>query len=142
MRVQEIRQPAELQPLRQAWDTLLRESASGNIFLSWEWVTAWWSAYGVPGELRVLAAFDENNVLRGVAPMRSRTERRYGQTVPVLAFLGDGSNDSDYLDFMVAVRLRRTGDRGVLAPLGGSHWSTARSCSGTRSPRPRRTCRS
>ena len=102
MRVVEIRQESELQGLSPAWDALLRESASNTIFLTWEWVTAWWSSYGKPGELRIMAAFDEHDVLRGIAPLRAQTVRKFGQTVPVLSFIGDGSSDSDYLDLIFA----------------------------------------
>ena len=104
MRVVEIRDEAGLRQLAPAWAALLRESASNTIFLTPEWVTAWWSAYGTPGELRILTVFDDSGVLRGIAPLRSRTMRRYGQTVPALAFIGDAPNDSDsdYLDFITA----------------------------------------
>src|SRR4029077_2041082 len=71
------------------------------IFSTWEWATAWWSSYGNSGELRILAAFDERDVLRGIAPLRAGVVRKYGQTVPSLSFVGDGSNDSDYLDFII-----------------------------------------
>ena len=102
MKVLEIRQEAELQELRSDWEILLRRSASNTICLTWEWVAAWWSIYGKPGDLRILAAFDENNVLHGIAPLRRQTVRKYGQNVFALSFIGDGSNDSDFLDFIVA----------------------------------------
>jgi peptidoglycan/xylan/chitin deacetylase (PgdA/CDA1 family)/CelD/BcsL family acetyltransferase involved in cellulose biosynthesis len=102
MTVREIRREDELQNLRPAWDALLLKSSSGGIFVTWEWVTAWWSKYGCPGELRIAAAFDRDGVLRGIAPMRSRELRRYGQTATTHSFIGDGSNDSDYLDFIIA----------------------------------------
>ncbi len=102
MRVVQIQSDAELQALKPAWDELLHESASNTIFLTWEWVTAWWSAYGEPGELRILAAFDDTGTLRGIAPLRHQTIRRYGQAGSALTFVGDGSNDSDYLDLIVA----------------------------------------
>ncbi len=102
MKVVEIRRDAELHELKPAWGALLRDSASDTIFLSWEWITAWWSSYGKPGELRLLAAFDDDGELRGIAPLRCQSVRKYGQTVSALSFVGDGSNDSDYLDFIVA----------------------------------------
>ena len=102
MKIVEIRQEAGLYELRSAWDRLLQESASNAIFLSWEWVTAWWRSYGKTGELCVLTASDESGVLRGIAPLRLQTMRKYGQTYAALAFVGDGSVDSDYLDFIVA----------------------------------------
>ena len=54
-----------------------------------------------------MTVFDDNGVLRGIAPLRRQTVKRYGQAVPVLSFVGDGSigsdlNDSDYLDFIVS----------------------------------------
>lgn len=102
MKVVQIQTEADLKALKPAWDTLLREAASNTIFLTWEWVTAWWSAYGKPGDLRILAAFDEHDVLRGIAPLRRETVRRYGQTASALTFVCDGSNDSDYLDLIAA----------------------------------------
>jgi CelD/BcsL family acetyltransferase involved in cellulose biosynthesis/peptidoglycan/xylan/chitin deacetylase (PgdA/CDA1 family) len=102
MKVVEIREEGELQSLRDRWQKLVCDSAANTIFLSWEWVTAWWSAYGKTGELRILSAFDENGVLRGIAPLRSQTVHRYGQAFPALSFIGDGSNDSDYMDLIVA----------------------------------------
>ena len=118
MRVVEIRTEAELQALKPAWDALLCESASDTIFLTWEWVTSWWAAYGKPGELRILAAFDDQDVLRGIAPLRSSTIRRYGQTVSALTFIGDGSNDSDYLDLIAATGY----EQGVMTSFE-AHWS-------------------
>lgn len=102
MRVLEIRQEDDLRGLKPAWEALLRESASNTIFLTWEWAEAWWSAYGVPGELRILAAYNDTGKLCGIAPLRAQKKRKYGQTVSTICFIGDGSNDSDYLDFIVA----------------------------------------
>src|SRR5438105_5931328 len=102
MKVVEIRSEAEWRKLQPAWEALLRQSASATIFLTWEWTTAWWSAYGKSRELRILAAYDEDGVLRGVAPLCRQTMRKYGHTVQALSFVGDASNDSDYLDFIIA----------------------------------------
>ncbi len=107
MRVVEIRDEDGLRQLQGAWETLLLESGSRTIFLTWEWASAWWSAYGTPGELRIATVFDDDGVLRGIAPLRCQTVKRYGQAVQALSFVGDGSigsalNDSDYLDFIVS----------------------------------------
>jgi peptidoglycan/xylan/chitin deacetylase (PgdA/CDA1 family)/CelD/BcsL family acetyltransferase involved in cellulose biosynthesis len=100
MNLVEIRHEAELLELNPSWNSLLGESGSDTIFLSWEWLTAWWSAYGKPGELLIFLAYDDSGKLRGIAPLRQHTVRKYGQTVPAISFLGDGTNDSDYLDFI------------------------------------------
>ena len=101
MRVEEIRQEAEFQKLRGAWNALVCSSASRTIFLTWEWMAAWWSAYGTPGKLRIFAAYDDSGALRGIAPLRDQVGGRYGLEVPVLSFIGDGSADSEYLDFII-----------------------------------------
>lgn len=102
MKLVEVADDAGLHDLKPAWETLLQSFPTATIFQTWEWAAAWWSSYGKPAELRILAAFDDSGVLRGLAPLRSEFVRKYGQTVPALSFLGDGSNDSDYLDFIVA----------------------------------------
>jgi peptidoglycan/xylan/chitin deacetylase (PgdA/CDA1 family)/CelD/BcsL family acetyltransferase involved in cellulose biosynthesis len=102
MRVVEIRTVSEWQRLRPAWDSLLRQSASDSIFLTWCWMESWWAAYGEHASLRLWAAYDENGALRGVAPLRATVARGYGRSVPALGFIGDNTNDSDYLDFIAA----------------------------------------
>lgn len=104
MKVVEIRAEERFRELRAEWNTLLAESGSNTIFLTWEWATAWWSAYGAPSELRILTFYDDNSVLRAVAPLRTRVLKRYGQSVAALQFIGDApsDSDSDYLDFIAA----------------------------------------
>lgn len=102
MKVTEIRDEAGLRRLKPEWETLLRDSRSATIFNTWEWAAAWWPVYGKEGRLRILTAHDESGVLRGIAPLTSKEVSRLGQTARALAFVGDGSNDSDYLDFIVA----------------------------------------
>jgi peptidoglycan/xylan/chitin deacetylase (PgdA/CDA1 family)/CelD/BcsL family acetyltransferase involved in cellulose biosynthesis len=103
MKIVEIRAEHEIAPLRQAWETLLAESGSSTIFLTWEWIAAWWRAYGTPGELRILAFYDDAGVLRGIAPLREKMLKRYGQQVRSLQFIGYSPDDcdSDYLDLIV-----------------------------------------
>jgi len=118
MKVTEIRHESELQALQPAWEELLRQSSSNTIFLTWEWVTAWWSAYGKPGDLRILTARDDEGHLRGIAPLRREAKRKYGQTVEAYSFVGDGSNDSEYLDCIIA-----PGFEDRVLQLFSDHWS-------------------
>jgi peptidoglycan/xylan/chitin deacetylase (PgdA/CDA1 family)/CelD/BcsL family acetyltransferase involved in cellulose biosynthesis len=101
MRVTEVRDPSEWQRLEPRWNRLLEASGAATTFLTWEWLTAWWTAYGREGDLRILVASDEEGLIRGIAPLRRDSVRRFGCTFEVLGFVGDGSNDSDYLDFIV-----------------------------------------
>jgi CelD/BcsL family acetyltransferase involved in cellulose biosynthesis/peptidoglycan/xylan/chitin deacetylase (PgdA/CDA1 family) len=102
MNVLEIRDQAGWQRLEPLWNPLLESSASATTFLTWEWLTAWWSAYGNADDLHILAALDDTGAVRGIAPLRRQRVRRYGRTFATLAFIGDGSSDSDYLDFIAA----------------------------------------
>jgi peptidoglycan/xylan/chitin deacetylase (PgdA/CDA1 family)/CelD/BcsL family acetyltransferase involved in cellulose biosynthesis len=102
MKITETRDRAGWERLQPLWNPLLAQSASATTFLTWEWLTAWWSAYGRDGDLRILTAVDDDGRLRGLAPLRRQTARRYGQDFRTLTFVGDGSGDSDYLDFIVA----------------------------------------
>jgi len=117
MKVVEIRTEAELLQLKPDWEKLLAHSASDTIFLTWEWVSAWWNAYGTPGDLRILLAIDEANTLRGIAPLRNQPVRRYGQGFSTLSFLGDGSSDADYLDFIIGA-----GDEASVMEAFCQHW--------------------
>ena len=87
----------ELEALRETWDSLLASSASDTVFLTWEWARAWWSCYGSGRSLHVLTAW-EDDLLVGVAPLYIDPVRRWGVSWACLKLIGDGSNDSDYLD--------------------------------------------
>ena len=92
----------ELGTLRPAWEELLAESASQTIFLTWEWLKPWWDAYGASRRLLFLTGWDSEGRLAGIAPLyRSRREGGSALALEVLQLLGDGSTDSDNLDFIV-----------------------------------------
>lgn len=101
MKVVRYRTWEELQPLAARWDVLLSESTSDTIFLTWEWCEAWWKNYGAARPLFVLAAWEEDHLL-GIAPFYVDVVRRWGSDWKCLRIVGDGSNDSDYLDCFAA----------------------------------------
>jgi peptidoglycan/xylan/chitin deacetylase (PgdA/CDA1 family)/CelD/BcsL family acetyltransferase involved in cellulose biosynthesis len=102
MKVVEVFSDGGLPELAAAWADLCDRSASTSIFHTWEWAHSWWTAYGSAGQLRILMAFDDHGELQGIAPLFSRPVKRYGRTYSTLCFIGDGSADSDYLDFITA----------------------------------------
>jgi len=87
----------DVQNLSDSWNRLLAESASNTVFLSWEWVEAWWKNYGSDRPLFVLSAW-EGNSLEGLAPFFVERLKRWGSEWACLRLVGDGSRDSDYLD--------------------------------------------
>ena len=90
---------AELEPL---WNNLVAEYPSASIFCTWEWLLSWWQSFGNRRRLLVLALFDSDSRLIGLAPLSILSEPVLGKlSLRVLRFVGDGSNDSDNLDFPV-----------------------------------------
>lgn len=87
----------EVQELKEHWNVLLSRSANDTVFLTWEWSSAWWNNFGDGRTPFVLAAW-EGRELVGVAPFYAQQTRSLGQNWTCLRLIGDGSNDSDYLD--------------------------------------------
>lgn len=98
---QEYRTWDELARIRTAWEELLAESPSRTIFLTWEWLKPWWDAFGKDRQLMALAASDDDGNLAGLALLSAQPHRiAAGITLKTLQLLGDGSTDSDTLDFI------------------------------------------
>jgi len=104
LRVEVVTDPHEFVVLRTRWNALLRESRSDCIFLTWEWLSAWWTHLSGDRSLHILLAWDGDELV-GIAPLvRSRG------TLPWLSrleFLGTGFAGSDYLDLIVQPDLER-----------------------------------
>ncbi|MGH7301844.1 MAG: GNAT family N-acetyltransferase [Candidatus Rokuibacteriota bacterium] len=87
--------------LREDWDRLLGRSRSATPFLTWEWARAWWTAYGGGARLWILK-ITQNEHLIALAPFYRARVVRAGLSYRALYFIGDNSNDSDYLDVIAA----------------------------------------
>jgi peptidoglycan/xylan/chitin deacetylase (PgdA/CDA1 family)/CelD/BcsL family acetyltransferase involved in cellulose biosynthesis len=87
----------EVRALSKNWNVLLRSSIADTIFLTWEWINAWWESYGSGKQPFVLGAW-ETGELVGVAPFYQDRVHRWGKDWKYLRLIGDGSHDSDYLD--------------------------------------------
>jgi len=75
MRSTLIRSAEQFAELRVAWDDLVERSAAPTVFLTWEWLSAWWDVYGEGRELRVVAVWDGDRLV-GAAPLYSEGNRR------------------------------------------------------------------
>jgi CelD/BcsL family acetyltransferase involved in cellulose biosynthesis len=93
---------AGIETLRPQWEQLLSEFRGATTFSTWEWLAPWWSAFSERRRLLVLAFLDESSRLVGLAPLCVET-RKVAPFVrlKVVGFWGDGSGDSDNLDFPV-----------------------------------------
>jgi CelD/BcsL family acetyltransferase involved in cellulose biosynthesis len=88
------------QNLRTSWNSLLRQSSSNTIFLTWEWAISWWQSYCSGKSLWILAVKKDDELI-GIAPFYRSSLRRYGLNYAMIHFIGDGSSDSDYMDIIV-----------------------------------------
>ena len=90
------------------WAGLHDSCPDSNPFNSWEWLFSWWQAYGHGKQLRLLTSRLDGRLV-GIAPLYLVREKfGVGLSVRVMRMIGDGSADSDYLDFLIRPELRST----------------------------------
>jgi CelD/BcsL family acetyltransferase involved in cellulose biosynthesis len=107
-----LRSDTEFQALQSDWDQLLSSAPDANTFMSHAWLEAWWGAYRPRASLRILLA-ERDGLLCGLAPMMLSREAGIGRIFRRLRFIGDGTFETDHMNFLVGA-----GDRsGVLAAL-------------------------
>lgn len=97
MKLTEMRDAQALCALRDEWSALCDRSNTATIYQTWDWVDAWWKAFGRGKSLRLLLVRDGDDLV-GVAPLYA--SRHLGTPLRRLAFLGTGV--SDYLDVIAA----------------------------------------
>jgi CelD/BcsL family acetyltransferase involved in cellulose biosynthesis len=101
--VERISSRAELEKLSESWQALSENCAPDQFFVSCEFVSSWWKAYGTGRELFVLLCGDERGRVVGIAPLYRETNRsRVGLETRVLRLIGDGSDDADGFGFLIS----------------------------------------
>ena len=100
--VQSFSSWSEVEGLEAAWNELLADSATRTIFLTWEWMQAWWSAFGARRDLVLLTCTDAKGSLMAAAPLQ-RTWEELGPGVSgwLLRLVGDGIGGSENLDWVI-----------------------------------------
>lgn len=91
-----------IEALRKDWTDILKRNTSLTIFLTPEWLGAWWQAFRKAKQLHALVFRDTGGVVVGLVPLyiqqiRSTVLPRLNE----LRFVGDGTTDSDNLDLIV-----------------------------------------
>jgi CelD/BcsL family acetyltransferase involved in cellulose biosynthesis len=102
LRVRAYESLEEVEGILPAWDELLSRFPQATTFSTWEWLGSWWRAYGDGRRLRILGFFDTGERLAALAPLCLSTHGIYRTLgVRILGMMGDGTGDSDNLDFPV-----------------------------------------
>lgn len=93
----------KLEDLKKSWDELLVKCPSGdiNLFLTHEWVSAWWAYFGAGKDLYVLLVKDKGELL-AIAPMMIGRENYSGLSARVYGFLSN--KHTSRADFIVSSR--------------------------------------
>lgn len=73
--------------LEQEWNQLLRQSPVDDAFLTWEWLSTWWKHYGHHYQLRLLVAYERDELV-GMAPLMLERQRGLGRPLWVLRNIG------------------------------------------------------
>jgi CelD/BcsL family acetyltransferase involved in cellulose biosynthesis len=92
----------DLETIRPAWDELLDRYRLATTFSTWEWLASWSRTLGADRKPLVLGLFDRFQSLVGMACFSIKEETFCKSRIRVLRMLGDGSGDSDNLDFPAA----------------------------------------
>lgn len=98
MEVREVSRWEAVEDLAAAWEPLLARSPTPTVFLSLEWLGAWWAAYGAGFRLRLLVAEEAGRVV-GVAPLCQR-DAHYGP-IRLRRVQLIGEPRADYNDWLV-----------------------------------------
>lgn len=85
--------------LRHEWNTLLENSESCSIFLTWEWLYHWWEVYGDSKKSLFIITVRTCGKLIGIAPLC--IEHKYLGIFREIAFLGSNIVCSEYIDFIL-----------------------------------------
>lgn len=92
LQVEEINDFGKLSGLKKDWNSLLSQSNSNHIFLTFEWVANWWRHCSDEKTLFVLVVRDGDKIL-GIAPWMVRRGGRKGLYYRCIEFIGTGLYD-------------------------------------------------
>ena len=98
--IRSISADGEFTALASQWQELLRRSADANTFLSHAWLHSWWTCYRPNAKLRILLC-EKGGQLRGIAPMMISREGVAGRIFRRMRFVGDGTSETDHMNFIV-----------------------------------------
>ena len=126
LRVERRHDVEAFQALRNDWNHLVAQSERPTVFLSWEWLYAWWTHFGNGMTLHLHVVRDSRGAVVGIGPFC--IERVTGVwPARILRFLGTKVVGSDYLDILAAPGLEGEVSAAILQGLRESRaaWDIA-----------------
>ena len=114
----------EFTALGGVWDELVTSAVDQNTFLTHAWLHSWWSAYQPSASLRIVLA-EQRGRLVGIAPMMVQREGGLGRLLRRLRFVGDGTSETDHMNFIVRADDRRNILAALLDAVDDLGWDVA-----------------
>lgn len=114
----------EFTALRGVWDELFSAAVDQNTFLTHAWLHSWWSAYQPSASLRIIVAEHMGRAV-GIAPLMVQREGGLGKLLRRLRFVGDGTSETDHMNFIVRADDRRSILAALLAAIDDIGWDVA-----------------
>ena len=111
LQVERIEKFADLEALKETWNTLLRHNSTRTVELTYEWQTTYWKYFHQNTELFVLVVKEAGSVV-AIAPLKLTHTTQFGANVRVLEFIA--ADESNYQDFIA-----KQNDERILACLLG-----------------------
>lgn len=115
---------ADFAALEDRWGRLMQTAADANTFLSHQWLYAWWCAYRPRAKLRIVVA-ERMGRLCGIAPMMLTREGRLERVIQRVRFIGDGTSETDHMNFIVDRSDREGILRALLDEVSKLPWQVA-----------------
>ena len=94
MKIKVITTVEELELLKNEWNALLKNSYKDVVQLTHEWIITWWNSFGNGNQLNVIAVYDENGQLVGIAPMMRFNSRYRGVNITKTCLMANGQSPS------------------------------------------------
>jgi CelD/BcsL family acetyltransferase involved in cellulose biosynthesis len=118
----------EFELLAVEWNAILERNRKLTIFSTPEWLGAWWRAFGSDNRLYAMSFRNAQGLLVGLLPLYlKRIELGMLPSLWELRLVGDGSSDSDNLDFVVLPGYERAVAHSLVQHLTTArHWDICR----------------
>lgn len=98
IKIEKIDDFQQLVSIKEQWNNLLSRSQVNTIFQTFEWISAWWKAFGEDYKLFVLLIKRDDELI-GIAPLVSYDYSVIGIKLQRIQFIGEPW--ADYLDFII-----------------------------------------
>ena len=99
-------------------------ATDANTFLSHAWLHSWWTCYRPDAKLRILLC-EKGGQLRGIAPMMISREGLAGRLFRRMRFVGDGTWETDHMNFIVDQEDREEILASLLSAIDEMPWDIA-----------------